>query len=359
MAKQLKKPVLSFAQILNQLQDISHPFPAANLHRFSDLKLNNLALLKDAWLKIPLDRRVSFLEDLEELAETDTVVSFDDIARFGLKDPDPRVRATSLRLLWESEDPRLAPVFIDMMENDADQVVRASAATAVGLFVYLGELEQIPSDLYHTVEDHLLAVEKGGDAPLVRRRALESLGYSGQVEVAALIKQAYTSGDVEWQASALFAMGRSADAAWEDAVVSRVESPDLEVQLQAVRAAGQLELSGARNALIQLLSSHPEELDEEVRAAAAWSLSQIGGEDARATLESLLENTEDDDEADYIEMALENLAFTEDIPGFGMFDAITNPQDHTQVVDLSDSDEDEHEDEIDLPDDDQPMFSNN
>jgi hypothetical protein len=356
MAK-LKKPVVPFSQIMEQLLDLSRPFPAANLHRLSDLNSNNQALLKGSWLKIPADRRVSLLEDLEELAETDTVVLFDEVAKIGLTDPDPRARATSLRLLWENEDTRLAPTFIEMMEKDEDQVVRASAATAVGLFVYLGELDEIPVEIYRTVKDHLLAVEKGTDAPLVRRRALEALGYSSEKDVSELIRKAYASKDTEWQASALFAMGRSANEIWEEAVLSRIDTPDVEVQLQAVRAAGQLEMQTAREPIIRLLA-HPEELDEEVRTASAWSLSQIGGEDVRETLENLLKVTEDEDEADYIEMALENLAFTEDIPGFGMFDAITNPQDHTRVVDLSESDED-GEDEIDLPDDDLPMLSNN
>ncbi len=356
MAKQ-KKPVLTFAQIIEQLLDLSRPFPAGNLRRFSDLDSFGLKQLQDAWLKVPTDRRVALIEDLEELAETDTVVMFDEVAKIGLKDPDPRVRAASLRLLWESEDVRLAPTFIEMMEKDEDQVVRASAATAAGLFVYLGELEEIPAETFRTVENHLLAVEKGGDAALVRRRALESLGYSGKPEVADLIRAAYQSRDTEWQASALFAMGRSANADWEKEVLARLASPDVEVQLQAVRAAGELELATARVPILKLLD-RPEELDEEVRTSAAWSLSQIGGDDVRETLEHLLENTEDDDEADYIEMALENLAFTEDIPGFGMFDAITNPHDHTRIVDLSEPDEDEDE-ELDYPDDDLPMLSNN
>ena len=47
--------------------------------------------------------------------------------------------------------------------------------------------------------------------------------------------------------------------------------------------------------------------------ASIWSLSQIGGDGVRSALESLLESTEDDEEANQIENALENLDFTEEM----------------------------------------------
>jgi HEAT repeat protein len=52
--------------------------------------------------------------------------------------------------------------------------------------------------------------------------------------------------------------------------------------------------------------------DENVRAAAIWSLSQIGGDEVGDRLEALLEETEDEDEADLLEQALENLEFSEE-----------------------------------------------
>ncbi len=353
-----KKPDVSFQQVLEQLLDTSRPFPAVHLHRFSDLSGNELAQVKNLWLKITPDRRAGLLEDLEVLQETDTVVSFDELAKVGLTDPDARARATSLRLLWESDDVRLIPTILNILLKDADSVVRASAATAMGAFIYLGELDEIPSEILKKVVDSLLQVEQGKDVDLVRRRALESLGFSGREEVVPLIQQAYRSNDIEWQASALFAMGHSVDARWEQAILDRLDADDMEIQLEAVRAAGQLELPSARETLLQLLD-HPADLDEEVRMAAAWSLSQIGGEDVRPRLEKLQEETEDEDEADYIEMAIDNLAFTEDLPGFGMFDSIReNPEEHTRIVDLGESEGDD-EDEPSLPDQDFPIVSKN
>ena len=47
--------------------------------------------------------------------------------------------------------------------------------------------------------------------------ALESLGYSSRPDVIKLIESALQRTESEWQASALTAIGRSADERWEDA----------------------------------------------------------------------------------------------------------------------------------------------
>jgi hypothetical protein len=67
-----------------------------------------------------------------------------------------------------------------------------------------------------------------------------------------------------------------------------------------------------------MLRSHPE--GSEIRMAAIWSLSKIGGEKVRDTLEKLLDESEDDEETDMLEDALENLEFTEGFNQFGMID---------------------------------------
>jgi HEAT repeat protein len=344
MAKN-KKEAVPFSQVIDALLNEKKPFPPVYLHRFSDLMGSDLADFKNIWGKLKTERRLGLLEDLEQLSESDTVVLFDEVAKNALVDKDAQVRATALRLLWECEDAKLIPTYLSMLEKDEEPFVRASAATALGLFVYKGELEEIPAVIAKKIEDRLLAVEAGPDLPLVRRRALESLGYSSREEVPGLLKAAYDSEDGEWQASALFAMGRSADSRWEKAVLDRLDAAETEVQLEAVRAAGQLELESAQHLLVEMLENG-EELDGEIRMAAAWSLSQIGGNNARDVLENLIETTEDEDEAEYYDLALENLVFTEEAPGFGMLNLnADNIEEHTQVVDLTPTGEDDENEE--------------
>ncbi|PIZ46541.1 MAG: hypothetical protein COY42_10485, partial [Armatimonadetes bacterium CG_4_10_14_0_8_um_filter_66_14] len=153
---------------------------------FSDIEPGQLKLLLEAWPQVSPARQLALLADLEELAEEDTLLYFDDLARPLLKDPEPQVRIQALRLLWECEDARLVPTFLEILTEDSDSNVRAAAATALGMFVYLGEIEEIAEQTLHKVEDSLLAIIHSDEATLVRRRALEALGWSSRPEVSAL-----------------------------------------------------------------------------------------------------------------------------------------------------------------------------
>ncbi|HEY3345558.1 MAG TPA: HEAT repeat domain-containing protein [Anaerolineaceae bacterium] len=307
----------TFQQVLEALLDQNRPFPPVYLNRFSDLDPQNLTALKDVWDSIPVARKRSLLEDLEETAEADTLVSFEDLARHALNDSDAQVRMTAIRLLWEVEDRHLVPVLIHLMEADPDYQVRATAASALGMFVYLGELEEIPEDVHELVENKLLAVTNGDDDPLVRRRALESLGYSSREEVSDLLREAYDRDNVDWLESALYAMGRSADDHWGPAILRMFGHAEATVRAEAVRAAGELELSSARESIMDLLEG---ETDDDVQMAAIWSLSQIGGSGVRRLLEGMLEENDDEDIVDFIEEALENLSFSEDMGAFDFMD---------------------------------------
>lgn len=337
------KSTVSFDLVIKSLLDNSQPFPPAYLHRFSDLGAAELVELKKFWPQVLPDRRAAILEDLENLAEADTLVSFDEMCKFTLDDSDPRVRQTSLQILWESNEPALIPKFIQMLNTDENRLVRAAAASSLGQFIYLGELEEISKAWLEKVETQLISVYRSNEDALVRRRALESLGFSSRKEVEGFIRSAYNNEDAEWLSSSLFAMGRSADTVWVPAILDMLDHPNVEVQFQAVRALGELESARARAPLMELLDEGIE--DHEVRLAAIWSLSKIGGENVRTKLEQMLEETEDEDEAELIEEALENLYFTDGFDQFGMFDFDHKDQD--DLDELLDLDEDDQGEDLD------------
>jgi HEAT repeat protein len=306
-----------FQAVMEALLDFDLPFPARFLYRFSDLPPVELDAVKKTSPKVSSHRKHTLLEDLEDLAETETLTSFDDMARSLLADPDPDVRTRAIRLLWESEDVKLIPVYLKMLNEDEDTGTRAAAANALGQFVYLGELEKYPSKTKKQVEDQLLAATTTAKETLVRRRALESLGYSGRKEVIPLIETAYHQKDPDWLVSALFAMGRSCDERWKKQVLTQVHASNEDVRSEAIHATGELELSSARPALLDLLA---DEEDLKIRREIVWALSKIGGEGVRARLEELLEMEEDDEEADFIEEALDALNFTEEMGPFNLLD---------------------------------------
>jgi len=72
----------------------------------------------------------------------------------------------------------------------------------------------------------------------------------------------------------------------------------------------------------------------EIISAAIWSLSQIGGEDVQIILEKLLDETEDEELIEFLEEALENLAFTEDLERFELM--AFDPDDIEDLEELED-----------------------
>jgi HEAT repeat protein len=305
----------SFQSVLDALVSDRKEFPRRYLQEFSDIGALELKSVLDVWPRVKPSRKLTLLEELDALAEADTLVSFDDFARALLTDPEAEVRSRAIRLLDEYEDPKIVPSYLDMLKNDPDVNVRTEAANALNLFVDLGELEEIPASIYHQVEDALLASAHSEDDVRVRRAALESLGYSSRPEVATLIESAFQRADPAWQTSALIAMGRSADERWSDQVTRSLIHVDDRIRKAAVEAAGLLSLPAARPILLRMLG---EEEEATILSAVIWSLSQIGGEDVRTYLESLMDQLEDDEQIEFLEEALDNLAFTEDLDRFDL-----------------------------------------
>jgi len=298
MSKRGRKPL---SQVLNSLATAEHP-ALDDLRALSDLSESRLAEFKKGWLDISVDHRVEIMTRLGELAEDSIELNINPVSRIALNDPDDRVRAAAIRNLWEDQEPDLVEPFLSFLTTDESEAVRVAAATALGMYVYLGEMEELPEGVTDRAANTLLEVFHGKDTLEVRRRALESLGFSSRPEAAAAIDQAYSDGDELLLVSALFAMGRSLDPErWGDTVIEDLNHASPPVRFEAARAAGELQLDEAVPALGQLL----DDADPDVQEISIWALGEIGGDEARRSLEEKLE-TADDDLSGLIEDALAN-----------------------------------------------------
>ena len=304
-----------YQKMIAELMDGSRGLTRRSLQEYSDIPPAALEAVLEAWPNIKLDRKRTLLEGLQSLNESDTLVSFDDFARALLTDPEAEVRLRAIRLLDECDDVKLIPIFLKILADDADTETRAEAASSLGKYIELGELEEIPAKTQRQVEDALLEKANSEDSLIVRRNSLEALGYSSRPEVITLIESAYHRSTPDWQASALFAMGRSYDERWEEQVLSSLLDESPIVRLAAVEAAGELALTSARTILFQVLE---EEEEDEITSAAIWSLSQVGGEDVRVYLENLIDLAEDDEQTEFLQEALDNLVFTEEMSSFDL-----------------------------------------
>lgn len=124
-------------------------------------------------------------------------------------------------------------------------------------------------------------------------------------------------------------MGRSSDERWKKQVLSQLRAPNEDIRSEAIHAAGELELASARPILLDLLE---DEEDLELRRELTWALSKIGGEGVRERLEELLDAETDDEEAEFIEEALDNLFFTEDMSKFDMLSVDPDQDLHEEDV---------------------------
>ena len=324
---------ISFQTVLDYLLESNKDIPQSHLTLYSDLDPKSLRLFKDVWPSVKPARKLLLLDALLEHFDSDNIVSYEGIGRALLNDLDGEVRARAIRLLAESDDPKLVGVLTEILVDDFELAPRLEAALLLGEFILLGELEAIKAELQRKAEDALITIIRSDVNASLRKACLEALGYSSRPEIVNLIEAAFHRDDPTWVATALLAMGRSHDERWNEDVVSLLLDEDPLIQAAAAQAAGELAIQEAGPILLKLLLED-EEVDDDVVKAAIWSLSQIGGDDARIYLLNLIEQTEDEDLVEYLEDALENLDFTEELNKFDLLSLDTD--DDLEEFDLED-----------------------
>jgi HEAT repeat protein len=309
-------------------------------NHFSDLLSSDIRLLKEKWNLVSSVRKVTLLQDLASLMDYDFQVNFDALGKFCMNDDEPLVRANAIRLLFEYDHKDMIDPMLDVLNNDADEEVQAMAATMLGNYVYKGELDELKNADKKRVEDALLHMIDDSNAVILQRRALEAVAYSSREEVNPLILAAYEKVEKEWKATALFAMGRSANQQWEKYILRNLDSDEPDILFEAIGAAGEMYLESALPKLTEI-AEQGEELDQLIRMAIARALENIGGIESISILNKMLEWAEDDEEVDLIEQAIEYASFTNAVKMPDMFGFAMDEMDDAIDEFVHDHDEDE------------------
>jgi HEAT repeat protein len=298
--------------------DESAPLSATRLYLLSHLSEDGLTLLAQSWSAIDAARRRRILTALIEIAEANVTVDFGGIFRLGLSDEDAEVRALAVDGLWEDRSPALADTLLELLSSDPSILVRSAAATGLGRFVLLAELEEVEERLGTRIVEALWKViQDPSEALEPRRRATEAISYSGREGVHELIDQAHRHASEKMRISAVFSMGRSADPVWGPTVIGELGSSSPEMRFEAVRACGELELRESVTNVIRLIADS----DREVQQAAISALGKIGGQEARRALILCCES-EDEVIAAAGDEALSELELTA-----GIFDPLSDEED--------------------------------
>lgn len=330
----------TFQQSLAHMLDASAPVKTAKLYGLSMMHPKDFAKFEAAWPTIATPRRAEILTALAALAEENFEVNFDAIFILNLNDPAPEVTVAAIKGLWENESPALVPPFIRLLKAGETEAVRAAAATALGQYIYLGELEEMDSAALMLAEQALLeTIRKPGESIEVIRRAIESISFSSQEGIDDIIEMAYYHEDEQMQVSAVFAMGRNFNPKWESLVIAELDNHRPEMRFEATRACGELTIRESVDRLIQLIE---EDADVEVVQNAIWALGQIGGNQAREALEALVESA-DEAISSMAEEALAELT----LMGGDLVDLFEYSLDEAPEDDDEDDEDDEDGDEND------------
>lgn len=278
-------------RVLDHISDEHAPLVHSKLYMLSELRREEMEHFADRWALISTTRRRHVIRALVEIAEANFTVDFSGIFHLGLEEEDAEVRARSIDGLWEDESAALVESLLRMLSSDPSIRVRAAAATGLGRFVLLAELEELEEEelgrrivraLWEVIEDPHEALE-------VHRRVVEAISFSGDEGVREVIDEAYHHRSEKIRVSAIFSMGRSADPAWGSTVIGELTSANPEMRYEAARACGELGVREAVPGLMRLIA----EPDRQVQQAAISALGKIGGREARRGLELCCESDDE------------------------------------------------------------------
>ena len=281
---------MELGRVLDDIGNEQGALSHSRLYMLSDLNREELRLFVARWSTVSTSRRRHIIGSLVEIAEADFSVDYNSVFHLCLCDEDAEVRARAVDGLWENDTPGLARVLLEMLSSDPSIMVRAAAATGLGRFVLMAELEELDEKLGRRIVEALWRLIEDPDEALEpQRRAVEAISYSGEEGVPDLIKSAYSHPTEKMQISAVFSMGRSADPTWGSTAVKELYSSNPEMRFEAARACGELEVREAVPALIRLIA----DVDREVQQAAISALGKIGGREARRALRICCESEDE------------------------------------------------------------------
>ncbi len=275
---------LSFEQALELLIDEAAPMSSRALYVLSAPSSAQVKLFRERWPAVSPERRRKVIAALAESAEANFELDFNALFRVTLEDEDDEVRTVSIEGLWEDEQVSLVLPLVNILRRDPSTSARAAAATSLGRFVLLGEMEELDERYVKLVRGALLeAIHSEEEEREVRRRAVESIAFLTDDCVRDIVSAAYEEPYEDMRISAVFSMGRTNDPYWAQTVLAELTSANPAMRYEAARACGELELQESVPELIRLVSDP----DREVQFASIGALGQIGGPRARHTLQIL------------------------------------------------------------------------
>jgi hypothetical protein len=295
-------------------------FEPRELAGLSDLSLPNQRAFEAAWLQYPEETRVEAIRAINDLTATSFEFWPDRALDSAIRlDPSATVRQLAIVGSFERNDADFVHLLLKLTATDPSIDVRAAAASGLFNFcdIAVYGLDAGIEELEPVIRKQLVGlIENPSEHPLVRGGALESVAAFGSDDfVTKAIRDAFDSGDDGLRVSSLIAMGHTCDRVWLGELLDALRSADIDIRRAAARACGDL---AEPDALVSL-GTVARDQDASVRAAAIYSLGQIGGSAATTILQRLKAQA-NEEETELIEAALEDSNLTEILEQAGDFE---------------------------------------
>jgi hypothetical protein len=223
----------------------------------------------------------------------------------GLGGQDSAQRLVAAELAGELVvmDDEMAALLLAMVTADPLEAVRGAAAIALGPALEEANEVGFDDELDHAFDRRALSEARVAEIQralrtvhqdprqpeLVRRMCLEASVRAPQDWHADAVRSAYARPDKPWKMTALFCMGRV--DGFEPDILAALDGSDVDLVVEAVRAAGQLELGAAGPRVLDLAASGAS--DVRARYAAVEALATIETEGCDELLVSLTEAPDD------------------------------------------------------------------
>lgn len=295
-------------QFLEGLLDEGQAIRPNTLSPLSGLSPADVGLLSTIWVKIKRVRRLELLNSMVGLTEESIDLNFSSIFKFALTDDSPDVRKTAVSGLWECQERSLLAIFINLLQNDTSEEVRAAVALGLRKFVVLAESKKLLTKDTERIRESLLNVVNSTTESLdVKRRAIEALSPFSDPFIKELIRWAYSHDNPKMRESAVYAMGYNADPEWIPLILKEITNKDPAMRYEAACASGKMGEEIVVPHLVTLLKDD----DLQVSLSAITALGSIGGSIAKRVLVSCLQ-LEDELILETTQEALEELEGNED-----------------------------------------------
>jgi len=229
-------------------------------------------------------------------------------------DKSDRLLAAELAGDFTVINDELAHALLSILCNgDESEKLRGKAAISLGPALEYADTDgfddpdyvPISEQTFRKIQDTLQKLYTDAGIPKeVRRRILEASVRAPQDWHQDAIRDAYSSGDEDWELTAVFCM--QFVRGFDDQILESLDSKNPDIHYEAVCAAGTWEVDAAWSHIVALVTS--EETEKSVLLAAIDAVAGIRPQEAGAILVDL---TGSDDE-DVVEAAYEAMAMAEE-----------------------------------------------